>query len=308
MTTFGVVGDLSLDIVVAQSGPRREGSDVPAKIRIGPGGQAANVAVRLARQGADAALIAPMADDAAGRLLREALLGEHVALRALPATRTAAVIALLDAVGERTMLSDRQTLDPSNVKPLLDGLDWIHCSGYALLDDRTGDELAELLGSRGAKVRQSIAGGSVPPDPARVSRFRARVERARPAVLIMSGEEADSLLGGRPARALAAAAALQPLASVVIVTVGAEGSAAVADGMRLEAEAPTLPGPMLDATGSGDAFAAALLVALTAPKKRAWPPSADLLTAAMGAGNQLGAEVSRVLGAQGRVDGEPAPA
>lgn len=308
MTTFGVVGDLSLDIVVAQSGPRREGSDVPAKIRIGPGGQAANVAVRLARQGADAALIAPMADDAAGRLLREALLAEHVALRALPATRTAAVIALLDAVGERTMLSDRQTLDPSKVKPLLDGLDWIHCSGYALLDDRTGDELADLLGGRGAKVRLSIAGGSVPPEPARVSRFRARVERARPDVLVMSGEEADALLAGRPARALAAAAALQPLAAVVIVTVGAEGSAAVAEGLRLEAEAPTLPGPMLDSTGSGDAFAAALLVALTGARKRAWPPAAELLTAAMEAGNRLGAEVSRVLGAQGRVEGELAPA
>ena len=34
MTVFGVVGDLSLDIVVAQSGPRREGSDVPAKITL----------------------------------------------------------------------------------------------------------------------------------------------------------------------------------------------------------------------------------------------------------------------------------
>jgi sugar/nucleoside kinase (ribokinase family) len=308
VTAFGVVGDLSLDIVVAQSGPRREGSDVPAKIRIGPGGQAANVAVRLARQGAVATLVAPMADDAAGRLLREALLAEHVSLRALPATRTAAVIALLDPVGERTMLSDRQTLDPAGVAPLLEDLDWIHCSGYPLLDDRTGDALAELLGGRRQKVRLSIAGGSVPPDPGRVSRLRARLEEARPDLVIMSGEEADALLAGRPARALAAAAALQPLASVVIVTVGADGSAAVAEGMRLEAAAPQLPGPMLDATGSGDAFAAALLVTLTGTKKASWPPSADALTAAMEAGNRLGAQVSRVLGAQGRVDGEAAAA
>jgi ribokinase len=308
VTVFGVVGDLSLDIVVAQSGPRREGSDVPAKIRIGPGGQAANVAVRLARLGADAALVAPMADDAAGRLLREALLAEHVSLRALHATRTAAVIALLDAVGERTMLSDRQTLDPSVVAQLLEGLDWIHCSGYALLDDRSGDALAELLSGRVPSVRLSIAGGSVPPDPARVSRFRTRLERARPDLVIMSGDEADALLAGRPARALAAAAALQPLASVVIVTVGADGSGAVAEGMRLEAAAPQLPGPMLDATGSGDAFAAALLVALTGTETATWPPSADALTAAMDAGNRLGAQVSRVLGAQGRVEGEAVPA
>ena len=69
VTEFVVIGDLSLDIVVAQSGPAREGSDVPATIRIGPGGQGANVAVRLARQGASARLVAPCADDPAGRLL-----------------------------------------------------------------------------------------------------------------------------------------------------------------------------------------------------------------------------------------------
>ncbi len=206
------------------------------------------------------------------------------------------------------MLSDRQTLDPAGVAPLLEDLDWIHCSGYPLLDDRTGDALAELLGGRRQKVRLSIAGGSVPPDPGRVSRLRARLEQARPDLVIMSGEEADALLAGRPARALAAAAALQPLASVVIVTVGADGSAAVAEGMRLEAAAPQLPGPMLDATGSGDAFAAALLVTLTGTKKVSWPPTADTLTAAMEAGNRLGAQVSRVLGAQGRVDGEAAAA
>jgi sugar/nucleoside kinase (ribokinase family) len=134
------------------------------------------------------------------------------------------------------------------------------------------------------------------------------LEEARPDLVIMSGEEADALLAGRPARALAAAAALQPLASVVIVTVGADGSAAVAEGMRLEAAAPQLPGPMLDATGSGDAFAAAVLVTLTGTKKASWPPSAHALTAAMEAGNRLGAQVSRVLGAQGRVDGEAAAA
>jgi sugar/nucleoside kinase (ribokinase family) len=98
------------------------------------------------------------------------------------------------------------------------------------------------------------------------------------------------------------------MASVVVVTVGADGSAAVAEGMRLEAAAPELPGPMLDATGSGDAFAAALMVALAPTEASGWPPSADGLTAAMESGNRLGAQVSRVLGAQGRVDGEAAPA
>jgi hypothetical protein len=44
------------------------------------------------------------------------------------------------------------------------------------------------------------------------------------------------------------------------------------------------------------------------PKRAAWPPAEDALTAAMKAGNRLGALVSRVLGAQGRVEGEAGPA
>ena len=301
-----VVGDLSLDIVVAQSGARREGSDVPAKIRIGPGGQGANVAVRLARQGADVALVAPMADDAAGRLLGEALAAEGLAIRPLPVTRSTVVIAVLDETGERTMISDRQTLDADAVAAQLAGATWIHCSGYPLLDDRTGDRLAEILGERPRDVRLSVAGGSMPPEPARVSRLRLRLAKARPDLLLVSSDEAESMLGVRPASGLAAARGLRDLSPVLLVTSGADGSAANAGETELELRAPTLAGPMLDSTGAGDAFLAAALVELRTSE--AWPPPASVLQAAMERGNQLGAQVARVVGAQGRVSAEAAPA
>lgn len=304
MTRFAVVGDASLDIVVAPSGPRRQGSDVPAKIRIGPGGQAANVAVRLARQGAEVRLVAPMADDAAGRLLREALLADQVALDGLPAARSTVVIALLDAKGERTMLSDRHTLAPDTVGPALAGADWIHVSGYALLDDRTGDALAKLLGARPAAARLSVAGGSVPPDAARVSRLRARFAAAHPELVVVSGDEAASMLGGQRLGAPAAASALAELAPVVIVTAAADGSAAAVGELRIETDGADLPGPMLDATGSGDAYLAALLLELA--HATTWPPGEGPLRTAMEAASRLGARVSRVLGAQGRVPAEPA--
>jgi hypothetical protein len=38
VTSFTVIGDLSLDIAVAASATRRKGSDSLATIRIGPGG------------------------------------------------------------------------------------------------------------------------------------------------------------------------------------------------------------------------------------------------------------------------------
>jgi sugar/nucleoside kinase (ribokinase family) len=304
VTAFAVVGDLSLDIVVAQSGPQREGSDVPATIRIGPGGQGANVAVRLARQAAAVALVAPVGDDAAGRLLRDALGAEGLELRPLPATRSTVVIAVLDEAGERTMISDRQTLDADAVAGLLAGAGWIHCSGYPLLDDRTGDRLAQVLGDRPGEVRLSVAGGSVPPEPARVARLRLRLAAARPDLLVVSGDEAASMLGMRPAGGIAAARALAELAPVLLVTSGADGSAAVAADGELEVPAPSLPGPMLDSTGAGDAFLAALLVGLA--DQATWPPPDDALQAAMERGSLAGARVARVVGAQGRIASEEA--
>jgi sugar/nucleoside kinase (ribokinase family) len=304
VTTFAVIGDLSLDIAVAPSAARRIGSDVPAAIRIGPGGQGANVAVRLARQGAKVCLVAPLADDAAGRLLREAVEAEHVRLATLPVIRSTVVVVLLDDAGERTMLSDRQTLDPAAGAMGVGGAGWIHCSGYALLDDTTGDAMAQLLGTRGPDVRLSIAGGSVPPDPARVSRLRSRLAVAAPDLVVVGLEEAESMLATRPIPATAAASALQALAPVVIVTAGPDGSAAAAGELRQEAAAEALPGPMLDATGSGDAYTAALLLELA--EVRGWPPTEADLRAAMERGSRLGALVARVHGAQGRVAGERA--
>jgi sugar/nucleoside kinase (ribokinase family) len=302
VSRFVVVGDLSLDIVVAQSGPPREGSDVPAAIRVGPGGQGANVAVRLARQGAEVALVAPMAEDAAGRLLREALDAEGLELRPLPITRSTVVIALLDASGERTMISDRQTLDATAVGPMLADAGWIHCSGYALLDDLSGDTLARVLGERAGGVRLSVAGGSVPPERSRVERLRLRLANARPDLLLLSRGEAESMLGARPASGLAAARALRELAPVLVVTSGADGSAAVSGGRELQVAAPALSGGALDATGAGDAYLAGVLIELA--EAGGWPPAKGPLRAAMQRGSLLGAQVARVFGAQGRVIGE----
>jgi sugar/nucleoside kinase (ribokinase family) len=302
VTAFAVIGDASLDIAVSATAPFREGSDAPAAIRIGPGGQGANVAVRLARQGRETCLVAPLADDAAGRLVRDALQVDHVRLATLPAERSTVVVVLLDSSGERTMLSDREGLDAAAIPSALAGAGWIHCSGYPLLDDLNGDALATLLGSREPAVRLSVAGGSVPPDPALVSRLRSRLAVAAPDLVVISRDEAESMLATRPVHAAAAAAALQALAPLIIVTAGADGSAAATGELRLETPALHLRGPMLDATGSGDAYAAALIAALA--DSGTWPPAEAELRQAMESGSRLGALVARVPGAQGRVAGE----
>ena len=293
-----VIGDATVDIIVRPSQLPRPGGDVAARIAVGPGGQGANVAVRLARLGATVALAAPIAEDAVGTWLAEILRADGVEVARLPAERSSSVVILLDAAGERSMLSDRQLLPADGVPKALGGADWIHASAYPLLDDRGGDPLVEALRRRPGGSRLSVAGGSIPPDRELVDRFRARLATAAPDLLLVSLDEATSLLGGPVASAAAAAAALRGTADGVVVTAGTAGSAAVAEGHALEVQATTADGPMIDATGAGDAFLAALLWAL-APEP--WPPDAEVLRTAMQRASQAGAEAARVMGAQGPI-------
>jgi sugar/nucleoside kinase (ribokinase family) len=301
--SVAVVGDTTLDVTVRPDEPPRPGGDVPASITIAPGGQGANVAVRLARAGVAVRLATAIADDAAGRLLLAALEAEGVAPLRMTAASSATVVALLDAAGERAMLSDRVTLDPAVVAAACAGAAWVHCSAYPLADDVTGDALADALGSLPRGTRISAGGGSLPPDPARAARVRDRLATARISLLVLGRDEAAALLDAPlpslPAAADALAGAFP--ATIAVVTGGAAGSAAAGPGFALSVPAQDPATQMVDATGAGDAYAAALIGALL---PAAWPPEVATLRAAMEAGSRAGGLVSRVLGAQGRVAGE----
>lgn len=300
-----VIGDSTLDVTVRPAEPPRVGGDVPARITLSPGGQGANVAVRLARAGMDVRLATAIADDAPGRLLAASLEADGVAIVRLAAERSGMVISLLDAAGERAMLSDRVTLDPTAIAAACHGAEWVHCSGYALADDAGGDPLAELLGSLPPTTVVSAGGGSLPHDAALAGRVRQRVATARVALLVLGRDEAAALLDRQlpslPAAADALAGAFPGL--VVVVTGAAAGSAAAGPGYALSVPAIEPATPMVDATGAGDAYVAALIVRLRGVD---WPPDVPTLRRAMEQGTREGGLVSHVLGAQGRTPAEPA--
>lgn len=302
--SVAVVGDTTLDVTVRADEPPRPGGDVPAGITIAPGGQGANVAVRLARAGVEVRLATAIGDDPAGRLLLAALESEGVALVRMRAASSGTVVALLDAAGERTMLSDRVTLDPAAVEAACAGAAWVHCSAYPLADDVSGDALAAALRSLPGGTRISAGGGSLPPDAARAARVRERLATACVGLLILGREEAAALLHAPlPSMAAAADALVSAFpTTIAVVTGGAAGSAAAGRGFALSVPAQDPSTPMVDATGAGDAYAAALVKALLGAT---WPPDVATLRAAMEAGSRAGGLAARVLGAQGRIAGEP---
>jgi sugar/nucleoside kinase (ribokinase family) len=215
------------------------------------------------------------------------------------------VVSLLDATGERTMLSDRVSLDPSQMATAAAGAEWVHCSAYALADEATGDLLAEALGSLPPSTRVSAGGGSLHEDPERSGRVRRRLASAGVDLLVMGRDEAAALLD-RQLPSLPAAAdalALEFPGVIAVVTGAAAGSAAAGPGFAISVPAADATSPMVDATGAGDAYTAALIVRLGAA---GWPPDAGTLRDAMERGSRDGGLVARLVGAQARTPTERA--
>ena len=305
---IAVVGDCVFDVSARPAGPLVTGSDLPANVEMLPGGQGANVAVRLARRGLRVRLITPLADDAAGRLLREHVTSQGVDLAVLRAERSGGVVAIVDPGGERTMLSDRVSF-PRGVTVRhellrqMAGADWVHVSGYALLDTLGGDTVTAAIGALPASVVRSADADSLPAAQEMVARYRARLA-ASGSVLVFAGRRQASALTGDPADhplpELAERVAAE-LRVAAIVTGGIEGSAARMGSEAVSVAAYASEAPAVDTTGAGDAYAAAVIAELAGAR---WPPDVEELRRAMQAGSELGSRVARVRGAQGAVMGE----
>jgi sugar/nucleoside kinase (ribokinase family) len=275
-----VLGDAHLDVRVVPAAAVRSGSDVPATIELGPGGQGANVAVRLARRGVPVELVAALAADPAGSLVRQALEAEGVALHAIEVEDTGTAVVLGDRDGERTMYSHRapflDRIEPPS--PSADG--WLVVSGY-LLHEPVAIDVARRLAA--LPVRRVLLGCAVPDDLA--AGWRAAAHAMRADLWILNHDELRRL---------------GPAGAAGVAVTDARGATVSVGGVRADSRTPT-GAPARDTTGAGDAFAAALIDVL---RGLDWPPAREGLEDAVEEAVALASRVARVAGAQGRVDGE----
>ncbi|GAA3134486.1 PfkB family carbohydrate kinase [Planomonospora alba] len=293
-----VIGDVVTDVVALHGrtgfAGLAAGTDTAADIVLRPGGSAANTAAWAAHLGADTRLLARVGHDTGEwheAELRHAGVRPH--LRTDPEQPTAVVIAIVDAAGERTMLTNRGAggrigvgdWDPA----LLDGVAHLHLSGYTLFAE-PGLRLARLAL---AEARRRGLSSSV--DPASTGFLRAFgpqrfvQETAEARLVIPNLDEALLLTGETSAERAAELLSLRYGAAAV--KLGSEGAVLARQG-RPVARVAGLPARAVDSTGAGDAFAAGLLTALLA--------GADD-EAALAAGSRAGAEAVTVIGGRPRI-------
>ena len=259
-----VVGDLATDVVAVHERPLAPATDTAAHVVLRPGGAAANVAVWAAAAGADVTLLARVGAETAGQHRTELeRAGVRPVLREDPDRPTAAVVCLVDATGERTMLNDRgasAALGPADWDDgLLDGVARVHLSGY-LLFSAPGRDLAALIleRCRGRGVALSVDPASAGPlaelGPATFLDLVAGAD------LLLPNADEVRLLGDDADPERAGLTLSVRTGALVVVKRGPAGVVLCEDGAVL-ARVPAPPAKATDTTGAGDAFAGTFLAA-----------------------------------------------
>jgi sugar/nucleoside kinase (ribokinase family) len=202
-----------------------------------PGGGAIT-AVGARRLGLDTALVAPLGDDLAGRFVRRALEEEGVAVGEPRGIRTPTTV-VMPVAGERSMVTvdpgvraraaDLEPLSPRAVAATLEQVDLLPDTACAFVT--CGDDDARAFAGRLPRV--------------------ARKLRA----LIVNRREASVLTGASTPEE--AAKKLAEVAKTAVVTLGADGAMAVVDDRPVTVHGVDA-NAVVDTTGAGDLFAAAL--------------------------------------------------
>jgi ribokinase len=273
-----VLGSLNMDISVAvQRLPAPGETVLGSGAVIAPGGKGANQAVAAARLGGAVRMVGCTGDDEFARMARSALETDGVdvsAVRAIEGCATGLALITVDAGGENVITvaqgANGQVGDAEVTAALSGGCDMLVLSA----EIPTGILADVLTGARAAGVTCLLNLAPAPAEPATL--LAGGVDW-----LVVNESEAAAVLGRGVAGLAEAASAARDLCGLgarhAVVTAGSRGAALA--GPATGEAIPALSVRSVDSVGAGDAFVAALAVALAAGV-----PAADAVRAAGAAG------------------------
>lgn len=258
-----IVGDVIDDILVRPLSPTTVDSDTVARIDRRPGGSAANQAAWVSHCGGRVRFVGRVATQDVERHRRELARSGVEALLAPDHERpTGTIVILVGADGDRTMFTDRGAnlgLCAADLPPdCLDGAALLHVNGYPLFEPSSRTMMLELMS-------QARAGGiDVSVDPCSAAFLRQVGAEdflrwtAGAAVCFPNRDEGTVLTGFADPHDIVSA--LGEHYGLVVLKLGADGALV---GNRRDAPfyAKAASAPVLDPTGTGDAFCGGFLAA-----------------------------------------------
>jgi fructokinase len=274
MTRVVVVGDALIDELRDDNG-----------VREFVGGAALNVAVGLTRLGVQATLIAMVGDDEPGSHIRSYLDDYGVELIATPSPLgTARAVSTRSGGGEPEYVFNdasqrRRIRFGDREREAMTDAALVVVSCFAFDDREQADELAEAIAAAGADV-------AIDPNPRsgmmrdKAEFVRGFEELAAGATLVKVGEDDAALLYDESLDALRAR--LVDLGvGAVLATQGASGATIEAGDVVVTHPISSLPGPIVDTMGAGDAAFSAAVAALAAGAPSSEEEWAAVLASAM---------------------------
>ncbi len=247
----GSIGSLVLDVTIAPEGQLRLDDDRDASIRIGGGGQAANFCAWSVALGEAARLVTRVGSDELGnRLIAEIEAGGVEVKAVRGAEPTGAIAVLVGPDGERTFARQQGAVLGLRAEEIeeewFSGLALLHIPAYSLFTE-------PLAGATRKAIEAARRGGALlSVDLSSAADLRAyggarmslELAKLHPEILFARESEAAEL--GAP---------LEGVAKVPVLKLGTRGA------QVYNRRVPASKVETVDATGAGDAFAAAFCTA-----------------------------------------------
>lgn len=261
MTKFrvAVLGDLNNDLLLTVAGyPTIGGEALASEQRTQVGGSGSNTAIVLQRLGAQVRLISSVGQDAAGDYALATLAEIGVDTRAIVRSAiepTSTNVVVLTPDGERTMFAYRGAsavlFAEAITAATLDGVDWLHLSGYALLQE------PQRSAALHAMTLAAAAGVPISLDVPTVQWRDASdsiLEVVPQLALLMISERGAASLVDDPSELLQAGC------EMIALKRGARGCRILT--LDKDVAAPAAVVEVVDTTGAGDSFAAGAIFAV----------------------------------------------
>jgi ribokinase len=259
------VGDLVWDVLVKPNGMLLPGGDTTGRIALAPGGSAANVAAWIARVGPPAGFIGKVGADVFGDLVVADLEREGVQAHVVRSAKqdTGVILVLIDRAGQRSMVTNQGAdfhLLPEDLPvAVLQAAAHVHITAWSLFT-----EPPRAAALRAAQIAKA-AGATVSFDPASYQMIRelghdrfARITADLPVdILFPNRDEGEALTGEHEPHAVALELSERYDGAIIALKLDRDGCYVL--GRDHAQHYPTGDGPVVDATGAGDAFDAAFL-------------------------------------------------
>lgn len=257
MAKCAVVGAANIDIGGFPGGRLSLRDSNPGQVALSAGGVGRNIACCMARLGLDTRLVAPLGADAFADIIRGdcARTGVDTALCFdFPEARSSAYLFIADADGDMQLAVNDMAVCERVTPAALEGrIDALNAMDVVVADANLP---AETLGLLAERLRVPLLADAV--SAAKAPRLLGAMKRLW--ALKPNALEAEALTGIPVHDADSAARAARRLVALgaarAFVTLGERG-ACCADGNEL-AFLPNPPARLVNATGAGDAFTAAL--------------------------------------------------